>query len=234
MTTYIFYIRGKKLKISHETFWFIEQRAKREIPLKFYEYVIRNDPNVQKFKEETGIAWRTLYVWILSAYENKEYKLLWWKVLAVKSYVYREGRGRHIECRFLTDAPDQIAETDEFSKFCESCLDLFMECAGYVDLIMHCNQYYFGVQKVEEFEDTDDRKVPFYVEVYDYEYKRYPYYAEGHFSPFYWTNYTKAIKEFEDQACAEAMLVQPWKYESELEKHVSSLFGSPKQRHLED
>ncbi|MCD6513841.1 MAG: hypothetical protein J7L07_02850, partial [Candidatus Odinarchaeota archaeon] len=67
MTTYIFYIKGKKLKIPHETFWFIEQRAKKAIPLKFYEYVIRNDPKIKRFKEENKIAWKTLYVWILSA-----------------------------------------------------------------------------------------------------------------------------------------------------------------------
>jgi len=210
VTGYIFYIKGKELKITKDTFMFIRLFSERAIPRKFYEYIIRHDPNIQKFKEETGYAWRSLYVWILSAYENNEYKrlILWYKVLAVKTFAYTRGvRERHIECRFLTDAPDQIAVTSEFSRFCENCIDRFMECMGYTDFIANADKiYYKGVQKIDEFEDKEDRKVPFYVEIFDYECDRYPFEAEGVFSPFYWHDYVKAVKEFEDQACPEVKL----------------------------
>lgn len=227
MTTYIFYIKGKKLKISHETFWFIEQRAKKAIPLKFYEYVIRNDPEIKRFKEENKIAWRTLYVWILSAYENKEYKLLWYKVLAVKTFKYTGGNDRHLEGRMLIDTPDQVYLSRDFEEFCKDAIELFFEYCGYADFIQYAKQK-LCMEKIEEFEDDPDKEVPFYIEIYDYDYARYPYEAKGKLPPRYWEDWRNAIRAFDEQIGLHA--IHYWRYDSPIEDIVVEKCGYDDER----
>ena len=213
---------GRPIKLDDRTLKAILDFSKRIITRTEYERIVKSSEYVREYSVVNKIPLITvtswLYYYIPELYEKGEYEteVKWYKVLATKSYIYPKQK-RHIECRLLTEAPENIANTAEFNDFCSDLMDMFLECMGYIPFVDFSERYYHGIQIIDEFYDVLERKVPFYIEIFDANYNRYPFYAEGYFSPKYWEDYVKAKVEFEEQACTESVLSAPYKYESGIE-----------------
>lgn len=124
----------------------------------------------------------------------------WYKVLAVLTTRYVGGKKhRHLEARMLIDVPEFVYEEkyDEFKEFCRWVLERYMEIKGYTAYLEYAEVLYFGIEKIEEFEDRDDREVEVWLEVYDYDYDRYPFEDELVLPPRYWENWNEAKKVVE-------------------------------------
>lgn len=140
---------------------------------------------------------RALAYAVCSKIEEGNYYVVitWYKVLAVLTTTYKGGKERHLEARMLIDCPYYVERTRDFDEFCYWCLEKFFELNGYEAYIAKAKVHY-GREKVNEFEDREDREADLYIEIYDYNYARYPYECEIKLSPYYWTDYGKAKREF--------------------------------------
>ena len=133
--------------------------------------------------------------------------ITWYKVLAVLTLIGTTNinpKERHLEARMLIDCPDYVYGTREFEEFCMWCLERFYEINGYavemIEASVEEELAFFGIEKIDEFEDREDREVEVLIEIYDYNYSRVPFEATIVLPPYYWRNWVEAKKEFERQA----------------------------------
>ena len=114
----------------------------------------------------------------------------WYKVLAVLTTTYSEGRERHIEARMLIDIPSSHYG-GEFEDFCRWALKNYMEAKGYGALIDHARLYY-GLEIVDTYRAPLSQEVDVFFEVWDYDYHRYPFEDEAVLLPMYWQDWKEA------------------------------------------
>jgi len=125
----------------------------------------------------------------------------WYRVLAVLTTRYPKDKGRHIEARMLLDVPKFVYE-DQFSDlidFCSFVLEEYMRRKGYDAYVEHMETLYSpditGIEVVNEFTDSIDREAELWLEIFDYDYNRYPFEDELKLPPMYWEDW-KAAKVY--------------------------------------
>ena len=157
--------------------------------------------------------------------------ITWYKVLAVLTTVYHGAKSRHLEARMLLDCPEFEYGKRQFEDFCRWCLERFFELNGYDDYIAHAKAY-FGIERVDEFENKEDREAELWIEIYDYDRGYYPFECEMKLPAYYWTDYTYAKREFDRQA-RERTIHDTYNTYSPLERLVCEHFGYDEERWLE-
>ena len=214
-------VHGHTIEIPDEIVEIIEKRIKRKIPIREYERIVK--PYLKPLHDKYKYPYKSLYLWLIQAYiEFKRTTVPGYKVLAVKTFCYTSGKGRHIECRMIIDVK-RDKYNEEFFNFCSECIDIFLEYLGYTDLIIHSKQR-ICIEKIGEVYLKKGERIPFFIEVYDYDYDRYPFDCKGTLSYGYWNNYVNAIAEFHDEIVDYSE--HCWRSTSELDRIVNRYCGS--------
>ena len=217
---YLFNIRGHLIEIPDRIFNYIKGRYEKTISIDEYETAVK--PFLKPLHDKYGYPYSSLYVWLLLAYESEDYYIKAYKVLAVKTFKYTDDRERHLEGRMIISVDVEYYNND-FFEFCKNCIELFFEYVGYTDFIQHAKQK-ACIERIEEVTLNPDENVEFFIEIFDYDYERYPYEANGELSPEYWKNYSSAIAEFYDEITETSM--HYWRTSSKIENLVNEKCGS--------
>ncbi len=214
------------IKITDRTFNAIKQFLEGKITRRRYQAIVRQDINIIRYHIKYKVPYKTIYEWLIWSYENHKYEKIkvkretvWYKVLAVMTFVYSRGRGRELEGRLLIDVPKFVYEKrDHLEAFCKDAIEVFFELAGYsTELIMESDKY-FGMTVLRQFKDKLSRKPKYYIEIYDGDYGRYPFRANGTFMRYYWRDWRKAFYSiYEDM---EIHIEHEWEYHSGVRKYA--------------
>jgi len=124
-------------------------------------------------------------------YEYIPEEVEWCKVLAVLTSSYKGSR--HLEARMVIDIPCEVysEDFDDFKEFCEWILRRYFEIKGY-ETYLDSSRVYFGIEVIERFFDKIDKDIVLYIELFDYDYMRYPFEDEVEMPDEYWEDYIEA------------------------------------------
>ena len=197
--TYVFTGEAKGIKVSDAKF----NRIRRIVDL-YFRGVISGAEFERRMRRE-GFTVAQAYAIYRDILAGKYERIIkWLTILAVLTTKYEEGaKPRHLEARMVIDVPKKVYDKD-FSgliDFCSFVLEKYMEIKGYEDYVRAMKKgvvevlnspMITGIEVVNTFEESENFVTILLLELYDYDYRRYPFQDEIRMYPKYWEDWKRA------------------------------------------